>query len=445
MKASAICLLVGLGIASLPTTALGDPSGPVLVAGNVAPTPGSYVAGADGAEWLLPGGARVVAKPGTDFRVIGKPQKLALGPRRDTPGYTVMLRSGDLRVTVPAGGRSAVVVGAPRKTNVLVISGSMSIRAAGDRVAVANASGETSIGLGSDPLRPLAAGMLREIDGGQGAVRPLAASPSSFDAPGVAFAFGGEATLGALRWPVGSGTTGYRVEVRNEKGRLVGSRETADPSLSDGAFRLPPGKYVARLAGIDASGLEAARPVERPLRIVAVRVPERGFVDDNGAVHVPAGRALELANADGLEVTYSGGNHFIPAPRSLELVRAEPRLVRFRQQGDGASEAKLWLMPRQIRARVEFGPTTPSWPRDTLEIRVRVEEANAPASAEPIEVLPRVQLGVEPVEVSFVRQGNVLRGVLPPQTGNGPWVVRVSVQDKAGTELGRDFVEVARR
>jgi hypothetical protein len=445
MKASALCLLVGLGIASLPSTALGDPSGPVLVAGNVAPTPGSYVAGAGGAEWLFPGGSRVIAKPGTDFRVIGKPQKLALGPRRDTPGYTVILRSGELRVTVPSGGRAAVVIGAPRKTNVLVISGAMSIKAAGDRVAVANSSGETSIGLGTDPLRPLAAGMLRELDGGAGALRPLAESPSSLDAPGVAFAFGGDAAVSALRWPAGSGTTGYRVEIRNDKGRLVGSRETSEPALAQGAFRLSPGKYVARVSGIDPSGLDAARPVERPLRVVAVRVPERGFVDANGAVHAPSGSSLELANADGLEVTYGGGNYFVPAPRSLDLVRAEPRLVRFRQLGDSASEAKLWILPRQIRARVEFGPAVPSWPRDTLEIRVRVEEVNAPASAEPLEVLPRVHLGVEPVAVSFVREGNVLRGVLPPQTGSGPWVVRVSVQDNAGTELGRDFVEVARR
>src|SRR5262245_21394588 len=204
MKASAFCLLVALGISSLPSTALGDPSGPVLVAGDVKPTPGSYVAGANGAEWLLPGGARVVAKPGTDFRMIGKPQKLALGPRRDTPGYTVMLRSGDLRVTVPAGGRSAVVVGAPRKTNVLVISGAMSVKASAERVAVANSDGETSIGRGTDPLRPLAAGMMREIDGGAGALRPLAVSPSSVDAPGVAFAFEGDATLGPLSWAAGT-------------------------------------------------------------------------------------------------------------------------------------------------------------------------------------------------------------------------------------------------
>jgi hypothetical protein len=87
----------------------------------------------------------------------------------------------------------------------------------------------------------------------------------------------------------------------------------------------------------------------------------------------------------------------------------------------------------------------PTWPGDSLEIRVRVEEANASASAAPVEVRPRVMLGVVPVNVSFVRNGNELRGVLPPQAGKGPWVVRVEVSDQSGTELGRDFIEVARR
>jgi hypothetical protein len=446
MKASVVCLCLGLGIASLPSTAAGDPRGPVLIAGALTPTAGSYAAGAEGAEWLLPGGARVVASAGSEFRVVGKPQKLALGPRKDTPGYTVLLRSGALRVSVPAEGRSAVVVSAPRKTNVLVVSGTMSITASNERVAVANAEGETKIGVGSDSLRALPIGMMREIDSGAGAVRPLADSPSSLDTPGLAFSFGADATLGAMRWPSAAGVSGYRVEIRNEKGRVVGTRETREPSLDGGAFRLSPGKYVAKVAGIDPSGLEAARAAECPFRVVRVTVPERGFVDADGAVHFPPGRSLELANADGIEMTYGGGDYFVAAPKTLDLVRAEPRLVRFRLPGNPA-EAKLWLVPRQVRARVEFGPAVPTWPRDSLEIRVRVEEANAPtqAQAQPIDVRARVLLGVEPVNVSFVRDGNVLRGVLPPQTGKGPWVVRVEVEDQSGAALGRDFIEVARR
>jgi hypothetical protein len=247
-----------------------------------------------------------------------------------------------------------------------------------------------------------------------------------------------------MTWPQANGASRYRVEIRNDKGRVVRTRETGESGLAAGAFRLPPGNYVARVATIDPSGLEAAKPAERPLRVVGVTVPERGFVDVDGAVHLPTGDSLSLTNTDGVEMTYGGGDYFVAAPRSLDLVQPEPRLVRFRLPGN-PSEARLWLVPRQVRARVEFGPKVPTWPRDSLEIRVRVEEASASASAPPIDVRARVMLGVEPVNVAFVREGNVLRGVLPPQVGKGPWVVRVEVNDPSGAELGRDFIEVARR
>lgn len=449
MKVSIFCLCLGLGfgVATVASSALGEPGPilrPTLVAGTVTPSAGISAAGSDGAEWLLPGGARIVASAGAELRVVGTPQKLQLGPKQDTPGYTVMLRSGSLRVQVPRDGRSAVVVAAPRKTNVLVTGGSASIVAAEDRVAVANTDGETLLGLGSEPLRPLQAGMLREVDLGAGSLRPLAESPSAFEAPPVAFAYTGDATLGAFKWPAAANVKGYRVEVRDEKGRLVGSRVTKDPGVGAGAFRLAPGKYTARLAGIDPSGLEGARPIERAVRVLGVGIPERAFVDGDGAIHFQAGQSVALAHAEGVEVTYGGGSYFIPAPQTLELMRAEPRLIRFRVAGS-TSESKLWLLPREFRAHVSFGPAVPSWPKDALEIVVRVEEANGGSAAAPVDVRPRVMLGVEQVNVAFVREGNLLRGVLPPQSGRGPWVVRVEVEDQAGTALGRDFIEVAKR
>jgi hypothetical protein len=449
MKASIFCLCLGLGfgIATVASTGLGEPRGvfrPTLVAGAITPSAGVFAAGSEGAEWLLPGGARIAADAGTELRVVGVPQRLALGPKRNTPGYTVMVRSGSIRVTVPRDGRTAIVVGAPRKTNVLVVSGAASVIASDDRVAVANADGEISMGVGSDPLRPLAVGMLREVDAGAGATRPLAESPRALEAPPVAFSFGGDATLGAVRWTAAAGASGYRIEVRNASGRVVASRKTKEPALEAGAIRLSPGKYTARVAGLDPSGLEGARPIERPINVLGVSVPDRGFVDADGAVHLPPGRSLDVTNTDGVEMTYGAASYFIPAPRTLELVRPEPRLVRFRQPGSSA-EAKLWLVPRQVRAQVAFGPAVPSWPKDSLEIRVRVNDPSAAGGATPIEVRPRVLLGVEPVNVDFVREGDTLRGVLPPQAGKGPWVVRVEVEDQAGTELGRDFVEIARR
>jgi hypothetical protein len=55
-----------------------------------------------------------------------------------------------------------------------------------------------------------------------------------------------------------------------------------------------------------------------------------------------------------------------------------------------------------------------------------------------------VKLGIEPIEVTFSRQGNRLVGVVPPPAKPGPWVLRVEVKDQFGALLGRDFLEIAK-
>ena len=446
MRAStlALCLTLGLVAAGVADAGPKVLTRPTLVAGKVKEHGDGVVVGPGGAEWALPGGARVVAAPGAELRLIGKPQKLALGAKRNTPGYTVLLRGGEVRAVAVAE-RSAIVVAAPRQTRVLVVSGSLGVLAAEGHVAVANTDGEASVGVGSEPLRPLAPGMLRIVDRGAGAVRPLAVSPSRLEAPGVSFAFHDEPVdLGALAWPEALGAQRYRLELRDEAGRLVVRRETSELGLASGWSRVAPGAYSVRLSSLDPSGLEAAHPIERPLRVLGVTLPPGAFADGERAVHLPPGRRVELSHTEGVEVSYGTAQHFIAAPRALELGRPEPRLVRLRLAGSEASR-NLFLVPREVRAKVEFGPRVPSWPKDPLEIRVRVEEAKGTPAADLVEARPKVMIGIDPVDVAFEKQGEWLIGTLLPRTGKGPWVVRVEVEDSNGSVLGRNFVEIAGR
>ena len=55
-----------------------------------------------------------------------------------------------------------------------------------------------------------------------------------------------------------------------------------------------------------------------------------------------------------------------------------------------------------------------------------------------------MKLGIEPIEVSFTRDGNRLVGTVPPTAVPGPWVLRVEVKDQFGALLGRDFLEIAK-
>lgn len=435
-----LALLTLAGASSAAPNPAADPKRPTLVSGATQSIAGAVKAGAEGAEWVLPGGSTLTASPGAELRVLGVPQPVVLGTKK-VPGYTVLLRSGHVKARVPDSGKSAVVLSAPRQTSVLVTSGETSV-VAGPLVAVANAQGASSVGSGGQSFRPLQPGTLEVVEGGGSVRRALVAAPTELRGAFVLVSYGDEATFGEVGWSGASDASGYRVELRDASTARVVLRTTAgEARLPAGFARLSPGKYLLSVASIDRTGLES-KPTEQPVRVIGLTLPAGGYVDDAGAVRFPAGTSLPLSNAEGVEMTYGGATLFVSAPHALELLRPEPRLVRFRIAGNPA-ESQLWLVPRDTRARIAFGPKAPHWPGSPLEIRIRVEDSRGKLAPSFIEARPRVSVGVERADVEFSRQGEWLRGVLPAQRGKGPWVVRVEVEDQSGIALGRDFVEVA--
>ena len=409
---------------------------PTLVLGAVLPTASGVKAGAEGAEWALPGGTRVVASADAELRVIAKAQHLAFAGRKDVPVYTVLLKSGSVRAIVPPAATSAIIVAAPKKASVIVASGEASV-IADTQVAVANHQGSTSVGVDGQAFRSLPGGTVEVLGGGRHA---LLAAPASAGVRSVVFAQDGRAELGAFSFAAVDGARAYRVELRDTKtGRLVTRAETQATNVPAGFAELDPGGYTLRLAAVDEAGFESARPLERSVQVVGLGLPAGGYMDPQGAVVVPPGSRVVLAGSPGLEIGFGQGT-FVPAPPSLELLRSEPRFVVFRAAG-AADSAELWLVPRKARAQIEFGQRAPRWPGEPLPISVRIDGQNGPA--EWANVKPTVSVGVEPVAVEFKRDGEWLRGSLPARPGVGPWVVRVEVKDRTGLELGRNFIEVA--
>jgi hypothetical protein len=330
-----------------------------------------------------------------------------------------------------------VVVSAPRKTSVIVASGEASV-VAGAQVAVANSHGKTSVGVVGQPFHAVESGTV-EVEGLP--KRPLLSSPALVVKPSILLSYGDSVSLGAFGWQPVPGARAYRVELRDDAtARIVARTETDATALPAGFSELAPGAYSLRLSAVDSVGLESARPVLLPVRVLLVKLPPGGFVDAAGVLRFPPGVTLDLGRVEGVEMGYGYEGPFGPAPPSLGLFRSQPSLVRFRAAGTDAVR-DLWLAPREAKAKVEFGSRAPSWPGDSLEIEVRVEGAGE--SIEWLEPKTRVTVGVEPVEVAFRRDGPSWRGVLPPRTGQGPWVVRVEVEDQHGIALGRDFIEVA--
>lgn len=427
------------GILSAVPASAGAPQAvwrPTLVLGAVLPTANGVKAGADGAEWALPGGARIVASANAELRVIQKAQHLDLGPRKQVSAYTVALKSGTVRAIIPEKATSAVIVSAPKKASVIVASGEASV-IADTQVAVANHHGSTSVGVEGRAFRPLPDATVEVLGGGRHALPP---APRSAQVRSVLFARDGKAELAALAFTPVDGARAYHVEVRESKtGRLVARTRSEAPSVPAGLASLEPGGYAVRLYAVDEAGFESALPLERSVQVVGLGLPAGGYVDAQGAAVVPPGTRVEIASSPGLQMGF-GHDAFIPAPPSVELLRNEPRLILFRAAG--ASDAtELWLIPRKARAQIEFGQRSPRWPGDALPINVRIEEKDEAAAW--AHVKPTVMVGVEPVAVEFKRDGEWLRGSLPARPGSGPWVVRVEVKDQAGLELGRNFIEVA--
>jgi hypothetical protein len=420
-----------------------SPHRPTLVAGSLEPVANLVRAGADGAEWALPGGATLIAAPGSELRVIGKAQPLELAGKGRVPGFTVVLKQGFLRARIPAQAKSAIVIAAPKQTNVLVASGETSVFA-GSQVAVANIAGSASVGVDGKPFRNLQAGMLEAIDDSGSKRRALLGSPKTLRGQLVTISEGTTVKLGALAWDAVPGASGYRIELRETASDRLRLRSAAqEPALPAGFAELAPGAYRVRVVSVDATGLESGSPLERSLNVVGTALPAGGYVDGSGALRVPAGSRVTLAHADELELADGLSERFAKAPNSIELPGDEPRLVRLRAQGDTAAR-ELWLLPRRARAHVEFAPQAPRWPEQPLEIRVRIEDENGVA-APWVEARPKVRVGLDAVNVAFSAHGGYLKGTLPARSGTGPWVVRVEVSDQHGADLGRDFIEVASR
>jgi hypothetical protein len=174
---------------------------------------------------------------------------------------------------------------------------------------------------------------------------------------------------------------------------------------------------------------------------VGILLPPGGYVE-NGGIYVSGGQQVKFSNTEGIEMTHLGVGKYVPASDPVSLFRNQRTIVSFRFPGSD-DETIARLEPRDVYAEVFIGPKLATWPKDNLELTIRLRtRAGAPAPGF-IEIVPKVHVGIEPLEVTWRRIGNDLRATVPPQAGQGPWVIRVDVTDQFGIQLGRDFVEVA--
>ncbi|HEU4412212.1 MAG TPA: hypothetical protein VFS43_43620 [Polyangiaceae bacterium] len=404
-----------------------------------------FVAGERGAVLELRGGGVARLAPRARVRVSST-LDVPLGGGPPTPAPTLRFDEGAARIAVgeAVAGRTAVVVRLPRGRSAVVARGTTSLRAEGGRAFVGALEGEALVSPDGKAWCRLPEGQARRFDGDapRGERLALLGAPAWQTSTTLTTDLHAKRSPLRLAWSGAPGASGYELVVRRKgEGAPALVKRLPEGAGSVAIGDLPAGAYVATLWPLDAAQLEgrASRPLE--LRVVGVELPAGAAANREGLIRLGPRQEVRLRYADGLEASPGVSAPFGPAPAAVGLDDRGPKLVRLRAPG-GADVSELLIARRALRAEVEVGPRTATWPSVPLDVRVRLVDQDGTPAPDDTLATPLVTLGLRPVAARWERVGNELRASLDPEPLAGPSVVRVEVLDERGALAGRNFVEI---
>jgi hypothetical protein len=401
----------------------------------------------------LDGGAELELAPGAKLGLTGS-ANLPLASSVEAVGR-VDLRHGEL--TVSAAGAPLIVQG-PGKVLALARRGSMQARVLAKRgglppgLAVASYSGDTRVST-YGAFRELAGGQGIELRTGHPSLRAhrLGRGPDWIAEEGLTSA-GPLAVVSSslataaltVRFAPVDNASGYEVEIARDQAfaQLVARSTLAAEATLVRTPALPPGRYFARVRTRGAEGLLGFPGPTRALRVARAVLPP-GTVTQGGTFVLPQDRGLTWDDPTGLEVSV-GKIGFVHAAAELGLFRSASTLARVRLAGEPGF-VQLALLPPPVHAEIELGPKLAVWPKDAIEVRVRLVGL-PPSDSDAGEFEPklRVKINLDPVQVAWRREGELLTATIPARHDAGPWVVRVEATDPSDNPIGRGFLEVIR-
>jgi hypothetical protein len=438
LKTAAVGLGLALGLFGSSTQA---GNGPRLISGGGTDSGGTLTVDRRGADFVLPGGAKLHAAPGSVIRVFPRAQKLELLPHQKISTYSVILKAGRVDVAMPANTAepSAVLVSTSKDAGGIVMKGNFTAIASKGHALHANRDGDVLVKIGAG-WKPLAVGQEQTlIAGTESHIAPL------LDAPRVSgrflrVAFDDKAVpLDDVEWQPIHGAKSYQVVLTGGSAPLEAT--TPSTRLPTAMASVAPGTYTLKVRAVDADGMEGRGWASTEVNVVRVGVPQGSLVGSNATVYLAPRAVVELEHVRGLEMTLNKADLFVAAASKVGLYRDEPTTVVLRRPGSKQT-FRLHLEPRGVEADVVLGPAAAVWPRDFIDIDIRVHGPKG-AALDSIEPKPRVTLGVDELDLKWARVGHRMHARVHPRRGIGPWVLRVEVTDRQGVLLGRNFVEIA--
>jgi hypothetical protein len=417
------------------------PRGVRMVSGAGTNTGGRFAASASGAVFELPSRAKVHVFPNAVVRLFPVPQELLLTSGRATT-WSLTVTSGRVDVEMPSSKHTAVLA-TMGKLNAAVTKGHAVMIVTRDEATVANLEGEVKTLL-SNQWQAVPVGSIATLstDSPSFTTRSGLPFPKLSDGPRMFIAPSNALALGGFRWAPVPGAARYELRIRRlVDGKVMDQRGVSQPEFADGFAPVAAGDYGLSLRSVDARGLESSWSPEAKLRVIGVVLPPGSYSNDR-AIFIGAGQQVRFTNASGLELAYSGAGSAYSAALGTIPFGNSPIVIGLRSPGS-FDVATARLEPRDVYADVRIGPKRALWPRDPVSIDIQLMSKAGAEIPSFLQVVPKVTLGLEPLDLIFEREGNVLHAVIPPSDGPGPWVLRVEVADQFGVPLGHDFLEVA--
>jgi hypothetical protein len=356
----------------------------------------------------------------------------------DTPAEALQITRGKVFAELnPSGG--ALLMKGPQQMAAILKKGSAVVKVGEDTFLLGVFQGAGVLGSGSD-FSDVTGGRVRVVRKGEKpAYRDLLRAPEPRLEPAILLQVGASGGGARLAWAALPGAEAYEVSIRSSKGVSLkklpkGSTET----LLDG---LEGGEHEISLRGVDAEDLEGPWSAPQKLSLVGVELPP-GASSQGNTVQLPEKGRLKIRASGEIEASYDRLTTFVPVPGEVGLDQGKARVLRLRRRGE-SREVQVQLVPRSYQARIRLTPANARWPQDPVGIEVELVSGNGMPAPSDIELIPKVTLDQEVLDLTFQREGGKLRATVAPRGDKKPHVIRVEVSDQYGFFLGRNFLEVA--
>jgi hypothetical protein len=261
----------------------------------------------------------------------------------------------------------------------------------------------------------------------------------------IALVSAGQRASVGVRWEASPGAGSYLVLLARDRAMrdVMDDRTVAGATRRHATQPLAPGRYWVTVQSIGADGIPGMITAPRELRVVSMQLEQGSFfVEKSAVVVLPPDAVVRIDRGDGLELGTPRGV-FGALPQTLRLAGDEPRrMVRVRVAGDRTDDAVIDLERRQLAAEVHLTPVSARWPKDPVDVHVRLHDPSGRVPLDKVQPQIAATLNGSPIELSLTRSDEGWRGAVSPRPGAGPWILRVEVADEAGHSLGRNFLEI---